>query len=308
MDITCPECGYHRDVKEEKLPPQAQMATCPKCRHKFQFRELVSPPEQKQEEKKEEPVFQSGAKPDSQASTRATSQPRAETDNDFWQGLHEMGKSEERAGGKAPSFPKAIFPPWEDIRKNGLIAGFLQTIGAVLFHPVLFFQNMRTGYGMLRPLIFYLLVIEIQLAFSLLLQGMNNITVIQGNEMLGQMPVEIGPVNLLLLYPPLFAVSQFFVAGLNHLFLVLSGGTDKDFEATFRVACYGSAPFIFSAVFTALFSGGQVISATWSLVCIILGYKHVHSVNFLRATMAVFFPLLVATVLLLLLIRSTGSV
>ncbi|OIO02658.1 MAG: hypothetical protein AUJ49_05845 [Desulfovibrionaceae bacterium CG1_02_65_16] len=38
MRILCPLCGYGREIDETKIPPRAQMATCPKCAHKFRFR------------------------------------------------------------------------------------------------------------------------------------------------------------------------------------------------------------------------------------------------------------------------------
>ncbi|GAB6125125.1 YIP1 family protein [Humidesulfovibrio idahonensis] len=38
MRILCPLCGYGREIDEAKVPPRAQMATCPKCAHKFRFR------------------------------------------------------------------------------------------------------------------------------------------------------------------------------------------------------------------------------------------------------------------------------
>jgi hypothetical protein len=38
MRILCPMCGFAREMDESKVPPRAQMATCPKCTHKFRFR------------------------------------------------------------------------------------------------------------------------------------------------------------------------------------------------------------------------------------------------------------------------------
>lgn len=38
MRILCPLCGFGREIDETKIPPRAQMATCPKCQHKFRFR------------------------------------------------------------------------------------------------------------------------------------------------------------------------------------------------------------------------------------------------------------------------------
>ncbi len=38
MRILCPLCGFGREVDLAKIPPRAQMATCPRCEHKFRFR------------------------------------------------------------------------------------------------------------------------------------------------------------------------------------------------------------------------------------------------------------------------------
>lgn len=38
MRILCPNCGFAREMDLAKIPPRAQMATCPRCEHKFRFR------------------------------------------------------------------------------------------------------------------------------------------------------------------------------------------------------------------------------------------------------------------------------
>ncbi|XPV75273.1 MAG: YIP1 family protein [Desulfovibrio sp.] len=40
MRIICPDCGFTREIDENKVPAKAQLATCPKCQLKFQFRVL----------------------------------------------------------------------------------------------------------------------------------------------------------------------------------------------------------------------------------------------------------------------------
>lgn len=40
MIITCPECGFERQVNPDKIPARSHMATCPKCKTKFKFRDL----------------------------------------------------------------------------------------------------------------------------------------------------------------------------------------------------------------------------------------------------------------------------
>ncbi len=38
MIIRCPQCEHARSVNEGKIPPTAELATCPKCKHRFRFR------------------------------------------------------------------------------------------------------------------------------------------------------------------------------------------------------------------------------------------------------------------------------
>lgn len=49
MRVTCPECNFSNEIPEDKIPANAQLATCPKCGVKFQFRELL-PKEDLQEQ------------------------------------------------------------------------------------------------------------------------------------------------------------------------------------------------------------------------------------------------------------------
>jgi len=38
MRIICPDCGFSRDVPDDKVPATTAVATCPKCRSRFRFR------------------------------------------------------------------------------------------------------------------------------------------------------------------------------------------------------------------------------------------------------------------------------
>ncbi len=40
MEIACPKCGYTRSVPEGKIPATAEVATCPKCKARFKFRDV----------------------------------------------------------------------------------------------------------------------------------------------------------------------------------------------------------------------------------------------------------------------------
>ncbi|MFP5239249.1 MAG: zinc-ribbon domain-containing protein, partial [Acidobacteriota bacterium] len=38
MRIVCPQCGYSRDIPEDKIPARSSIASCPKCSFRFRFR------------------------------------------------------------------------------------------------------------------------------------------------------------------------------------------------------------------------------------------------------------------------------
>lgn len=46
MRIVCPECQFAQEIPTDKIPPRAQLATCPRCKFKFRFRELDELPEE----------------------------------------------------------------------------------------------------------------------------------------------------------------------------------------------------------------------------------------------------------------------
>ena len=37
VDITCPKCGYFKQLAEERIPPGVRWATCPRCKERFDF-------------------------------------------------------------------------------------------------------------------------------------------------------------------------------------------------------------------------------------------------------------------------------
>lgn len=44
MKVVCPQCNFSSEIPEDKIPENAQLATCPKCQHRFRFRFLDEDP------------------------------------------------------------------------------------------------------------------------------------------------------------------------------------------------------------------------------------------------------------------------
>ena len=272
MHLKCPQCEFSREIPEEKIPARAQMATCPKCGHKFQFRELNSP---------EENISPSSFS--EQEQTQQESAPENGQENDIWSKLESLSPQEadeESFEESGPQFSKRTKSqeevPWEELDKNGFFPGLANTIRRVLFKPSDFFRSMPLGGGLIKPLVFYLIISEVQALAQFFWQmaGLLSAPEMSGRfgGMVGVGMTGIGSLLILIFYPILLAVMLFLISGINHFCLNALKAASRGFEGTFRVLSYSSAPMILS-VFPII---GPLAGAIWTFICTILGFKNMH--------------------------------
>ncbi len=276
MQITCPKCGFTKEIPEEKIPPRAQMATCPKCSHRFKFRELVSLEEREKEHNEE----------------RETGETQ---ERDLWSELASMeGKKEEAEEEKRYYIGKKEVP-WEELEKIGFFNGLFYTIKEVCLSPSKFFKSMPVTGGFMRPLIFYLLISEIYTAFRLIWKPLGFMNFLQGYT---SVPVTIGlhgtsTLLLLILYPLFLTTLLFIGTAINHLCLLLVKDGAGGFEGTFRVLCYSSAPMIITVIPLV----GPIVGLIWSGVCNFLGFKYAHGTSTAKVVLAMLLPFFFAIAL-----------
>jgi hypothetical protein len=101
-------------------------------------------------------------------------------------------------------------------------------------------------------------------------------------------------------------ISLFLVAGIIHLFLLLVGGANRGFEATFRVVAYAGGS---TALFNIFPLCGGLVGLVWGIVVQILGLKELHETSGGKAALAVFGPLLLCCaccILVVVLLFSLG--
>ncbi len=236
MHIKCPECLFSREIPDETLPSRAQLATCPKCGHKFQFRELP-PPSIFDAAKSLSPAQAETGQAETGQAESGEAQPPRPGSPGIWERLQDRpGPVEAPAQETSPETPAPdqapeqnrpefqdhgwirameaedtalppVEPPFERLEDFGFFPGLWQTIRRVLTSPRLFFQAMPLNRGIMKPLIFYLLLSEFQ-AVTEFLWGLAGFTGMSG---LGDAPVDgaAGPVMMglssmamLVLYPP----------------------------------------------------------------------------------------------------------
>ncbi len=295
MEITCPHCGFARDVPDEKIPPKAQLATCPKCSHKFKFREDEEAFELREEvssTEEQEPEWDQGDEAE-----------------DIWSKLESLQGPEEGPGQDREEPFRSQVPqsevPWENLQEFGFFPGLWQTIKQVMLAPVGFFESLTLGQGYSKPLIFYLLVAEVQALaqFFWRLAGIIPRMEGQAEGLLGLGLAGFGSVLLLVLYPVILAVMLFVVSGLNHLCLLAVRDGARGFEGTFKVVSYSSAPMVLAVI--PVF--GPMAGMMWTLVCTFLGFKLVHQTSGGKVIMAMVLPLVAIFFLSSLIVMFKGA-
>ncbi len=284
MHITCPKCNFEQDVPDEKIPSQAQKATCPRCKEKFQFRKV----ENQDNFILEEESAQAAKSESGDKGSSAFREEEAE-DKNLWTTLEDMGDPEHASGKPGQEEEESSASPWENLQHYGFFPGFFETVKRIMLAPSAFFSRMHPG-GLGMPLGFFLLVSVIQMLATFMwnMVGILPVTAQHGAPGMGIGMVGAGSVMILILYPIMMAAWIFIAAGITHIFLLAFQAGRAGFEGTFRATAYGSAPMLLG-VLPVL---GPFIGAVWSLVVTVIGYKYIHGTSFSRVILALITPVL----------------
>jgi len=336
MRILCPMCGFGRVIDEAKVPPRAQMATCPKCNHKFRFRVV--------DDLEPSPAFASKTAPTGDAAPRditgrfPSGQDLSATQPDPMAAQRaSAAEAWKRLQGKQPETPQADPPlaegaasgqtapgepagalnaanaasssvPFEDLPAYGFFPGMWGTIRQVLTGPAAFFRAMPIHGGIAKPLAFHLLLAEFMVVCQYLwsMAGIGATAEYLGSPELLDMGLGVAqaaPVLLFLVYPLLLVLRLMIMTGVIHLLLRLVRTGDSGAEATFRVLCYSAAPLLLGII-----PGfGPLMGGVWSIGLTILGLKEAHRTRTSAALFAVLVPILMMLAAVIGLLQGMGK-
>ncbi len=312
MNITCPKCGFGRTVNEEKLPPKAVMATCPKCQHRFKFREipLAEPKTPQAEPPLDTPPITSEVQSEPNRAAIATqaepaapekTEPKAAPhDEDLWDGLAALKEDDEETGPYAENRPEPSLPLWEKVN-SGYPRAFAQTFLEVLANPRAFFSAMPVGHGMVKPLLFFLIIIQ---AVALSQSLWQLLGIIPPSPLIENLDDTLQAALVLILYPLEVCVFLFLDTAINHFFLRLFKADTKGFEGTFRAATYSAAPMLLMIVPYI----GLPLAMIGVVVYKFLGLRHVHGATNKQVLAVLILPMLLAMTVAIVLTLLTGGV
>ena len=265
MKITCPACSFTREVDEGKLPPAAAIATCPRCKERFRFRE----PEDLSHPHDE---------------VRAPSTPpEAEPDP-----RRQAAEAYRRAAELPPLPDEELTNPWENPH-DGYPAAFYQTAVRVLFAAPRFFAGLAPQKPLARALAFYLIVGLVQIgaeqfwlaAFAKILAPRAESDP-QFAQLLTLLSREMS-LPLFVLARTAFITFELFVASvLYHVMFRLVAPGRTDFSLVFQVIAYASAPGLLGIIPLL----GSLVGFVWSIACSVVGCRYALRISWTQTLMA----------------------
>ncbi len=183
--------------------------------------------------------------------------------------------------------------PWEERQARGFFNAFVETLVMVLTKPDAAFRAMKIEGGLVEPLIYALIGGwvggVVALLFSLGFQSMGLFA--NRNNAFGMLTgMGIGSIAFIVLLPVMIVIGLFIGAAIVHLCLMIVGGANKTFEATFRVLAFSQGS---TGPLQMIPVCGGLIAGVWALVVTCIGLARAHETGTGRAVLAVFLPLVV---------------
>ncbi len=193
----------------------------------------------------------------------------------------------------APALPAADGIPWERRAEIGFFPGLLETIRVVLLEPSKAFSAMPITGGLGAPLFFFVLVGSIGglagFVYQAVLNSINPSSTPQDAAMMALLGSTAVIGGSIMIMPVLLAAVAFITSAMIHLALMVLGGANRPFEATFRVVCYSGGA---TAVLQLLPVCGAFAATIWNFIVVVIGISAVHKIGTGRAAVAVLLPTL----------------
>ncbi len=183
--------------------------------------------------------------------------------------------------------------PWQNVEPGrSAIGAMAQTVGRVLGQPSRAFSRIRSERSLASSLLYVLILGTIGGWIGLAWQVAFQALTARGG---GQAPAAAavgGPAIYAaigaVLTPLLVIVGSFIGAGILHLCLLIVGGANETFEATYAVVAYATGSTALLAIIPVC---GGLVGAVWAIVVEIIGLSRAHRTTGGRAALAVLLPI-----------------
>ncbi|MCR5564102.1 MAG: zinc-ribbon domain-containing protein [Desulfovibrio sp.] len=304
MEITCPDCGFSRNVPEDRLPDATVVANCPMCGCRFRFSSKEGPlavlkrgdradaagggddplPSCATVIHHDEAVTaddassDQGQRADVGAERRDAYPPAGSRDTD--------GSIPPRIPADPVDREKATgcrANPWDKAPGCiGWTASFYQTVMRVMFAAPRFFASLAPDAELKRPLIFYVILCAAQAVIEAF-WGRALVSVLQpavtnDPQLETLLAMLTPPMNIamsLLIQTSLHVLQIFFFAFIIALVCRFIAPERAQFSLVFQVFAYSAAPSLLCVVPVL----GSIVGSLWCLGCLVVGLRQALSIN-----------------------------
>ena len=250
MQIRCPVCDYTREVNLAKIPPTAEFASCPKCRHRFRFRavdlDAIEQPAAPRPNPEHADVW------DAVDSLHDRWADNTEQHDQYEQDADETG---EQPYGQDPAFRRDdVAIPWENPRYLGYWPSFLRTTLWALLQPASFFATLTKRPALLPALAYYLIfgiaqyVLNVIWTYALGNMLRDNLVEKIGEEAFMRVIGSVIEHSLLspavLSVPFQLAIQLFITSAVVHFLVRIANPAEADFALSFKVVAYAAAGLV----------------------------------------------------------------
>jgi hypothetical protein len=184
----------------------------------------------------------------------------------------------------------SVAPAWERRPAVKVFPAFFATIREVLFEPSSTFARLPLNGQLMRPTTFYLMLLAIQYALVYLFYAVY-IPIVSSSRELDRVGLSVGAAEIflpfvILLIAAISIGANFIVAGIFHLILLMLGGANKSYEATYKVLCYSNCAHLLAFVPCV----GSIAALVFFYIASIIGLQKAHGTETWKAATAMILP------------------
>ncbi|MCG6963418.1 MAG: YIP1 family protein [Acidobacteria bacterium] len=206
---------------------------------------------------------------------------------------------------QGPPPPEARALPWEETGYP-FLEGLFETAKLFVSKPTEAFGRMRRAGDLGRPILYAVIVgwtaIIVSQLYSLAFRGLSWQAWPGMNRFEQGFPIAV--TAALMIFAPVFILLGLFIwSGIVHLMLMIIGGAQEGFDATFRVMSYATTAQLAQVVPLC----GGLAASIWALVLEIIGIAQAHRISQGKAAVAVLVPLALCCVCIAVVFAISGA-
>lgn len=203
--------------------------------------------------------------------------------------------------------------PWERMEELGFWSALGETIKEILGTPEDFFSRLSPTGGFGKPLLYGLILGVVGVILGQIWTLVGNAIGFSAAGMMGsefsnvmqqQATGIVSIIMLILVSVVAVPIGLFINAGVLHLMLMILGGANEDFEATFRAIAYSQTAQLAQIIPII----GTLAAAIWTIVLEVKALANLHDITSGKALLAIFLPLIVCCFVLGFFVCAIGGI